>query len=174
MRTKLLLSIALVALVLSVNAQEKDKKPFKIGIGAMTGLPVGVYSNMESLSLGFDLQGEYAFAPSFAVTLSAGYVDWVKKSGYSVNEASIPFLVGARFFLTPKIYISGQVGISIATVAKPSLFSFNLPAFTFAPGVGYKVSDKFDLLIKYQSFPNEYGPMSFLGVRVGYIFSFDD
>jgi hypothetical protein len=169
MKTKLLLSVVLVAMVLSVNAQNKDENPFKIGIGAVIGLPVGVYSKLESLSWGFDLQGEYAVAPSFAVTLSAGYVDWVKKSGYAVNEASIPFLVGAKFLFTHKIYVSGQVGISIATVPKPSLFG-GIPALTFAPGVGYKVSDKFELLLKYHSFANQGYWMSFLGVRAGYTF----
>jgi len=164
MKTKLLLFVMLFVLVVSVNAQTKDEKPFKIGVGATIGLPVGDMSDFYSLAFGVDLMGEYAVAPSFALTLSAGYVFFAKKSGVSINQDLIPVLAGVKYYFSDKLYGSAQAGISVGTS------SGSESVFTFAPGVGYKVSDKFDLLLKYQSATKNSVDLSFLGLRAGYSF----
>jgi hypothetical protein len=164
MKTKLLLIVVLLVLAGSVNAQSKDEKPFKIGIGALVGLPLGDYSNVASLAYGVDLMGEYAVASACAITLSAGYLDWAKKSGYSGNSGMIPVLAGLKYDFSDKIYGSAQAGVSFSTQSGGG------SAFTFAPGVGYKISDKFDLLLKYQSASNNGANASFLGVRAGWTF----
>ena len=41
---------------------------------------------------------------------------------------------------------------------------------TFAPGTGYKISDNFDLLLKYQSASKNGSDLSFLGLRTGLSF----
>lgn len=165
MKTKLLLFVMLAAFTLSsVKAQTNADMPFKIGIGGMIGLPVGDYSDFADLAFGFDLLGEYAVAPSFALTLSAGYVDWVKKSGFSGNAGLIPILAGAKYYFSDMLYGSIQAGISIGTDSDSE------SAFTFAPSLGYKLSDSFDLSLKYQSATKNSSDASFLGLRLGYTF----
>lgn len=164
MKTKLFLLIGLVALTLSVNAQTNDERPFKFGAGAMLGLPVGDVSNIASLAFGVDLLCEYAVAPEFGVTLSAGYLDWAKKSGFSdVKFGLIPVLVGGKYYFSERIYGSAQVGISFYTSGGGS-------AFTYAPGLGIKFTDNIDLLLKYQSASKNGGNTSFLGLRLGIAF----
>lgn len=164
MKTKLLVFVVLVALTLSVKAQSSDEKPFKIGAGALIGLPVGDISDVASLAYGVDVLCEYAVAPEFGVTLSAGYLDWAKKSGVSGNMGVIPVLVGAKYFFTDNIYGSGQIGISFYTESRAG------NAFTWAPGIGYKISDNLDLLLKFESWSKNSITTSFFGLRVGYTF----
>ena len=173
MKTKFFLFVVLVVLTLSVNAQTNDEKPFKIGAGAMIGLPMGDYSDVASLAYGIDLMGEYAVAPSFGITLSIGYLDFAKKSAYKDMEdelgmkfklGMIPVLAGAKYYFSDQIYGSAQIGMSFGTE------SGSESVFTFAPGVGYKISDNFDLLLKYQTASKDGVNMSFLGLRAGLSF----
>jgi len=164
MKTKLVLFVMLFVLAVSVNAQTKetkDEKPFKIGVGLLAGLPVGDMSDFYSLTLGLDLMGEYAVAPSFALTLSAGYVFFFKKSGVSINQDMIPVLAGVKYYFSEKLYGSAQAGMSIGTS------SGSESVFTFAPGIGYQLTEKFDISLKYQSATKNSVDLSFLGLRAG-------
>ena len=173
MKAKLFLLVALAIVTLSVNAQLTKEKPFKIGVGAMIGLPTGDASEVFNLTYGFDVLGEYTVAPSFAVTLSAGYVDFSKKSefkndldylGIKVKTGMIPVLAGIKYHFSEKFYGSVQAGLSFFTESDAG------NAFTFAPGIGYKLSEKFDLMLKYQSASKDGGTSSFLGLRAGLSF----
>jgi hypothetical protein len=165
MKTKLLLLAVLLVVTLTVNAQKSDVKPFKIGAGALIGLPVGDVSSVTSLAYGVDLLGEYSVDSSFAVTFSAGYLDFAKKSGFSgFKMGLIPVLVGGKYNFSDQLYGSAQIGLSFSTESGGG------SAFTFAPGIGYKISDNFDLLLKYQSASKNGGSTSFLGVRAGLSF----
>jgi len=177
MKTKLLLLIVLLVVTLSVSAQNSaksnDEKPFKIGVGAMIGLPVGDLGDIASLAYGVDLLGEYAVDPSFGVTLSLGYVDFALKSEYKnaldalgikAKMGMIPVLVGGKYYFSEMLYGSAQVGISFSTQSDGG------SAFTFAPGIGYKISNNFDLMLKYQSASKDGSSTSFLGLRAGLSF----
>lgn len=173
MKTKLLLFAVLVSLILSLKAQNGDEKPFKIGAGAMIGLPIGDLGDIASLAYGVDLMCEYAVQPSFTLTLSIGYVDFSKKSEYKDLEDEwgtkfklgiIPVLAGTKYYFTNKLYGNAQIGISLATESDYGT------AFTFAPGVGFKISENLDLLLKYQSETATGGSDSFIGLRAGFNF----
>jgi len=173
MKTKLFMFVVLVALTLSVYAQNTDEKPFKIGVGVLIGLPVGDAADIASLAFGFDALCEYAVAPEFGVTLSIGYLDWAKKSefkdmedvlGTKIKLGMIPVLVGGKYYFAEKIYGSAQLGISFSTESGGG------SAFTFAPGVGMKLTDNIDLLLKYQSASKNGGNTSFIGLRAGISF----
>lgn len=164
MRTKLIFMLVLVVLAGSINAQSKDEKPFTIGAGAAIGLPVGDVSTDFSLAWGLDLMGEYAVAPSLGVTLSAGYVDWVEKSGSIGSNGSVPVLAGVKYYFADKFYGSAQLGVSIFTQYGGGNY------FTFAPGIGYKISERFDLLLKYQSITDSGFNIDFIGIRAGLSF----
>ena len=163
MKTKLLFLAVLLVVTLCVEAQKADEKQFKLGAGALLGIPVGDITSVASLAFGFDLLGEYAVAPSFALTLSAGYTDWAKKSGINGKWGLIPVFAGGKYCFTDQIYGSFQSGISFWVDGTKS-------EFVFAPGVGYKITDKFDLLLKFQSQSNKSWGTSFFGLRAGYSF----
>jgi len=165
MKSKLFLLVVLFLFSLSVNAQTKDEKPFKIGAGALIGITTGDISHFASLAYGVDVMGEYVIAPSIALTFSLGYLDFVQKSGYSgLKMGLIPILAGAKYHFSDTLYGSLQAGLSMGTAKGSS------SEFTFAPGVGYKISDKFDLLLKYQTASKDGWDTSFLGVRAGISF----
>jgi hypothetical protein len=169
MKTKLILLVVMCVLAVSVNAQTKaaakDTKSFKIGVGAMVGLPMGDYTSIESLAYGVDLMGEISVAPSFAITVSAGYLDFAKKSGFSSwKMGMVPVLAGAKINFSDKLYGSAQAGLSFSTASGGG------SAFTYAPGIGYKVSEKFDLLLKYQAASKNSATNAFLGLRAGLTF----
>ena len=101
MKKQILLLVVLFVLAVSVNAQKsKDEKTFKIGVGAMVGLPVGDYTSAVSMAYGFDVMGEYAISSPFALTLSAGYLDFAKKSGVTGNWGMIPVLFGGKYYFS--------------------------------------------------------------------------
>lgn len=173
MKAKLFLLVTLFVLTLSVKAQIKNDQPFKIGAGAIIGLPTGDADEVFNLVYGIDFMGEYTIAPSLAITLSAGYLDFGKKSEYKdmldalnidVKTGMIPVLAGLKYNFSEKIYGSAQIGLSFATESDAG------SAFTFAPGIGYKISDNFDLMLKYQSASKDGGTTSFLGLRGGITF----
>lgn len=165
MKTKLLLSLALFSISLIVNAQNTDEKQIKIGVGLTTGIPMGDYSDYASLALNLDIQGEYTIMPTFAITLNAGYLNFISKGGYGeLGIGQIPILLGGKYYFSDKVYGSVQAGVSILTAGSGG------SAFAFAPGIGYKISKRFDLMAKYHSTNIDGSNVSFLGIRAGFTF----
>ena len=72
--------------------------------------------------------------------------------------------MGARYYFSDKLFGSAQAGVSIFTENGSGKY------FTFAPGIGYKISEKFDLLLKYQSITPSGGSINFMRVRAGLSF----
>jgi hypothetical protein len=166
MKTKIYLLVVLFVLAISVNAQTKAaEKSFKLGIGVTGGLPMGDFKTIESLAYGVDLMGEISMSSSLALTVSAGYVDFAKKSGFSAWKlGGIPVLGGVKINLSDKLYGSAQAGLTFGTASGAG------SSFTYAPGIGYKLSDKLDLLVKYQAASKNGATNAFLGARVGISF----
>lgn len=169
---KLILSLAIAAIAFSANAQkskskESDGRKVKFSVGADLGIPVGIFSSVFNFAYGGDLQVDYATSPTFALNFSAGYVSFsVKNSlgGGGIGGGWIPVLVGGRYFFSPKVYGSTQLGISIATGSGGGT------NFTYVPGIGVKISDNFDILAKFHSLTFNGGALSYAGVRLAYTF----
>jgi len=69
-----------------------------------------------------------------------------------------------QYYFTPKIYGSAQLGESFFTQSGGG------SKFTYAPGVGYKVTDKWDVLLKYTGYSGNGSNGGTVGVRLGYAF----
>jgi len=164
MKTKIHLLFVLFVMAVMVNAQTKNDSTSKIGIGGMIGLPTGVMSTGYNLAYGFDLKAEFGVAPNLAITLSAGYLNWVGKSGYGGTTSLIPALGGLKCYFSDKVYGSAEAGLSFSTNSGGG------NAFTFSPGVGYKVTDKFDVMLKYQDASKNGVSIAHLGLRAGLTF----
>lgn len=163
---KVLFTLALAIAAFAANAQKEDAasaKKFIFGGGANLGIVVGDYSSIFSLAYGADLQGEYVASDKLGLTVSAGYVNFVAKSGFSSGDGIIPVLGGARYYFTEKVFGSAQAGVSFATGGGGTWF-------TFAPGVGFRINDNIDIMAKYQSATKDGVNLSFAGIRFGYKF----
>ena len=165
MKKIILTLLIVVSISLSANAQNETsvKKDFKFSIGVNAGIPVGDIKPFSSFVIGGDLQGELGVAPTFGLTLSAGYLNYLGKSGLS-STGYIPILLGGKYYFTDKIYGHAQFGLSLSTEKDGG------SAFTYAPSIGYVVSEKFDVAIKYQSATKNSFNVSFIGIRIAYSF----
>lgn len=164
MKAKLLLLFVLFVMAVTVYAQTKDGTSSKLSIGGMIGLPSDDMSTGYNFAYGVDLKAEFGIVPKLALTISAGYLDWAAKSGYGGSNGMIPALGGLKYYFSDKVYGSAEAGLTFSTNSGGG------NVFTFAPGLGYKFTDKFDILIKYQD-ATKYGfSMSYLGLRAGLTF----
>ena len=146
------------------KSHEDEGNKAKFSVAADLGIPVGNISTFSSFAYGGDLQVDYMTSPTFCINLSAGYLGFSAKSGYTISGGLIPVLAGFRYWFSPKVYGSGQAGVSFSTSSGGGT------AFTYAPGVGFKIGDNFDLLAKYQSATKNGGETSYVGVRFAYTF----
>ncbi len=167
---KVLLSLAIVAVAFSASAQKEkqESKALKLSVGVEAGLPIGDAGDVYSFVIGGSAQGEYAIDKSIGLTLSAGYLNWSGKtvSGFKVPSTGlIPVLVGAKYYFTPKVYGHAQLGMSFASGNGASG-----SAFTYAPSVGYNITDQIDVAVKYQAASKDGFTTSFIGIRAAYNF----
>jgi hypothetical protein len=160
---KVFLIFALTAFSFSGFSQKNDKST-KFSVGGELGLPVGDVGLYTSLAIGFSGQLDYNVAENIDLTLNTGFTKLLGKDGVD-GWSIIPILGGAKYHFSDKVYGSAQLGISIL---KDSDASLN--GFTFAPGVGYKISDNIDLLLKYTSISIAGGSVNWIGVRAAYSF----
>ncbi|SHG10773.1 hypothetical protein [Pedobacter caeni] len=175
---KLILSVAFSLFILSVTAQDKidpqKKSPemntkqninrFQLSIGLDEGIPVGELSKYSSFVMGASIQGEYAVLKELGLTLSANYLYFLGKNGRT-GLSFVPVLAGAKFYLSRKIYISGQLGAAMY-IGQDSEDDTYL---SYAQGIGFQASNRIDLLAKYEGI-NIGGSRtySFAGLRIAY------
>lgn len=164
---KLILAIAVIAIsTVTVQAQSVTKKTV-LSVGAEAGFPVGSagLGDVYSFAIGGSLQVEYLVSPDFGLTLKAGYLDYLAKGGGPGAIGFIPVLAGFKYHFNPKVYGSGQFGISFPTLSGGG------SSFTYAPGVGFQVSQHVDLLARYEAASKSGFTYGNIGVRLAYSFN---
>lgn len=158
---KKLLSLVLLFAALSATAQ----KNLKFSIGAEFASATGNLNKVYSFGIGATAQVDYIITNDVAVTANTGVIELVGRKIGGTNlkyrsSAVIPLLVGIKYYFTPAVYGSGQIGTSIFS-------SGNGTVFTYVPGIGYKFNNKIDALFKYTGYSSSGGTF---GVRIGYSF----
>jgi len=78
-------------------------------------------------------------------------------AGGTIKTGYIPVLAGVKYYFSDKLYGSAQVGMSFYSESAAG------NVLTYAPGVGFKFTENFDLLLKYQNASGD----SFIGLRAG-------
>ena len=167
--------LALTVLVAATSFGQDDKKKasgtsFSVGLEA--GLPIG---DLKKLDASFGIGGSAKVGiPVFSgadVTISAGYISFMGKTvqGFKIPAlGTIPVKAGLRFMLGSGFYGEPQLGY---TIAKYSGIDGNLNGFTYAAGVGYKVS-QVDVGVRYEAWSKSENGVSitpsFIGLRVAY------
>jgi hypothetical protein len=173
----IIIIFAISILAASAQQQEKGevKKRITYSIGADIGIPAGYVSNYSSLVAGASLQAEYQVLKKTGITASAGYLDFIaKRAGKGVSF--IPLLLGAKYYFTPKIYASGQAGLSFyggRNHGDGEGGGSGEKYFTYVPGIGFRTSKHFDVLFKYESvyIASSTKTYSSAGVRISYNFN---
>jgi opacity protein-like surface antigen len=161
---KVLLIAALAVSSVSFAQDNSSDKPLSFSVGAELGLPIGDAAVGSSFVGGFSAQLDYNVASQVALTLNSGYGKFFGKDG-SDGFGVIPVLGGLKYSFNDQFYGSAQLGLSFLTFGGEST-----SGFTFAPGVGYKVSDKFDVLLKYTNISDNDGAIGVFGTRLSYNF----
>lgn len=175
---KVLLSAALiVAVAFGANAQKsEDGAKLKFSVGLEAALPIGDFGLASSFGIGATAQANYNVAENIDLTLNAGYISFAgKDQTFSYpgiptqtikGEATgfIPVLAGLQYQFGGGLYGSAQLGLTFGSGAGSGSI------FTYAPGVGYKISDNIDALLKYTGYSQTGGSLSTVGLRVAYTF----
>ena len=161
---KLILVSIITATVFSVNAQKN--KNVKFSLGAELGVPTGNLNTIYSIAVGATAQADVKIDTDAALTFNTGVIQYVGKKIRNSNfknrsKALIPLLVGVKYYFSPMVYGSGQLGTSISTQQNGG------STFTYIPGVGFKFDERVDLLVKYTGYSGDGGAF---GVRLGYTF----
>lgn len=144
----------------------QQKNEFRISIGLDEGIPTAYVSKFSSFVMGASLQGEYMALRELGITLSANYLYYLGKNG-GEGLSMLPAMAGVNYYITPKIFLSGQAGA--AWYIGPD--NDNSTYFSYAQGIGYQPSKRISLLAKYEGI--NIGPSktySFAGLRVAYKF----
>ncbi len=160
---KLLLGV-LILLAATANAQKTKKLKFSVGpeIAAVTGN----LNTRYSIAIGATAQMDYTISSDAAVTLNAGLIQLLGRKIANTttkyqSTTLIPLLVGVKYYFIPKLYGSAQLGTSVSTRTGGG------STFTYVPGIGYKIDEKLDLLLKYTGYSGDGGTF---GVRLGFSF----
>lgn len=159
---KLITTLVIIVVALNVNAQ----KNVKFSLGAELGVPTGNLNTIYSVAVGATAQADVKIDTDAALTFNTGIIQYVGKKIKNTNfkyrsEALIPLLVGVKYYFSPMVYGSGQLGTSISTAQNGG------STFTYIPGVGFKFDERIDLLLKYTGYSGDGGAF---GVRLGYTF----
>ena len=163
---KLILIIAVVLITAtSANAQAKrtssSNTSFSLGLEA--ALPVGILGEIYSFGIGGSGQVDFKISEFAALTLNAGYTQYLIKSDLGGGGVGyIPLLAGFKYHFSPQVYGSGQLGVTF--------FEGGGSSFNYAPGIGFKLGNNLDALLKYLGLSSEGFHSSAIGLRLGYTF----
>jgi hypothetical protein len=161
MKKLILTSAIAVFTMISLNTMAQGK--FKFGAGAGLALPVGDLGKITSFGFGVDLQGTYVINEKVEAFAQSGYASFSGKDGGDA-VGHIPFLLGARYVTGS--FLAG-LGIGFGTY---SYSGESKSGFSFSPQVGYRASEKIDIIMQYSSTSQEDGNADFVGLKGIYNF----
>ena len=157
------LFLALTALVISVSTVSAQSHT-RLSLGAELSLPVGVFGDVYSFGIGASGQANFGIGGDAALTVYVGYLSYSLKSTYgSGSQGYIPILGGVEVGLSPKIFGSAQLGVTNFTKGGGT-------AFTYSPGLGFRLSKNISALLKYTAQSKNGATSGAVGARVAYIF----
>lgn len=156
---KLILGVATVVammLTVQVNAQENI-----FSAGVELGLPMGDFGDAANLGYGVSLQYEYGLTDNLALNLNAGVLLYAMEGdGFSFTH--VPVQVGARYYLSESregLFAGVRAGVHIgmSKIDDQEIAGLKIEGssdsnanFSFAPEVGYFLTENISLALKYQ------------------------
>lgn len=163
---KIFLGIAILS-SLTAGAQKNELAGthMHFSLGPQLALPLGIFKNIYSIGAGASAQGNFPVCRNVALTLNAGYFSYFLKKTYGGGtEGYIPLLGGAEINFSKFVFGSIQGGLTFSTLGGVG------SAFTYSPGIGYKVSKNVSVLLKYIGKIKSAIASNAVGLRVSYTF----
>lgn len=165
---KLLLAVAIVALIVAVAAPSNAQSKITVGVGADVLLPMGTFGDFAGIGFGGSFRGQYAVTPDFAVGLTTGYYTWSGKdfttAGITIKGgglSGIPIRAFGKYYFMPagkqlRVYGIAELGFFISSTTIPGRAAITFagvvisPAtpetsvsstdFNYAPGLGIELA----------------------------------
>ncbi len=161
---KLMMLILVNCISLITTAQKNDDSKINFNVGAEFGFATGILNAAYSITYGATAQLEYQINDKTRITANSGIQQFVgrKISGTSLKNQSntlIPILAGGKYYISDNFFGSVQLGVSLFTG------KVGATKFTYAPGLGFKINDKVEALVKYTGYSDFGGAF---GARVSY------
>ncbi len=163
---KIFLVFVLILSASFLKAQDaKTKPPFAtLSLGPEFSLPGGLFGEVYSSGIGASAQANFALASNVAFTINTAYNNYFLTKTYGGgSEGFVPLLGGFEIAFSPVIYSSAQLGLTFYTQQPGS-------AFTYSPGIGFRISKNFTALLKYIGKIKSAINSGAIGVRVAYTF----
>ena len=164
---KLFLTTSVITFcIFSINAQDESARHSNINlsIGAELAKPLGLFGEVYSWGIGATVQVNFPIASNTSLTLYTGYKNYFLKNTYGGgSDGFIPVLGGVEVNLFHNVYGSIQSGFTIYAQSGGS-------AFTYSPGIGFRIQRHFTALIKYTGRVKSAINSGALGFRIAYSF----
>lgn len=195
-RKIILIALVLVGFITAQNVQAQQGE-FKINPGLEVGIPMGDFSDMNSIGFGVTVKGYYGISDEGAIGLTLGYLTFSGKKVSGIKTGSsdiIPIMAGYRHHFN-QFYAEGQLGFANVKFKEGKVSgggfdfgdifdgifedddfdfgdgggSYSSTEFSWALGVGYMFNN-FDVGVRYQSIQTSGSSLGWIGLRVGYSF----
>ena len=167
---KFLLAIVILITATLVNAQSGTS--FSIGFEVAGSM--GKFNDFGyRYGFGGSAQAIHKVASDLAVTLHTGYINHANKRTITNTHFSVvPILAGIKYWISPKIYGSGQLGVALnnTKISNSSSGGTSSIAFAYSPGIGFNITSGIDLLVKFFGNGAGDGALSTIGGRLAYNF----
>lgn len=178
---KLLLLFFLFNTCEQVFSQITTLSDAELGFAVQVAEPTGDLKNTQKT--GFGGSAKFAFTiphTSIAPSFESGLISFsgkeiTNRAGLKQNYAAItviPAKFGGRYTTDFGMYVEPQLGTSLFlsedSLGNPT-HSFG---FTYALNLGYQTLPGFDISIRYENNHFSNGEIPFMGIRVGYHFTF--
>jgi len=142
----------------------------RVSAGLELALPLGTYGNSSGIGFGATLGYEIPVGDHLGLMAQAGYILFTGKDyttlGITIkgpSSGTIPIQVGAKWYFSEQqkgFYVAALIGVHMASVTTPAI-TFNGTVispetsklntyFSYAPLMGYMVTDNIDLALRYQ------------------------
>ena len=172
---KVLLFVAVIAISAAVNAQKKSSaNPTVFSLGVEGSVPSGTFHTLGyNFGIGGSAQVDHKISSDAAITLNVGYINYSNKSTTPKYHFSvIPVLAGVKYWFSPKVYGSAQLGAAFnsAKVSNSNSAAATSTGFAYSPGIGFNITNGLDLLVKYFGNSVSGGTFSSFGARLAYTF----
>lgn len=158
----------LIALVLSSGFAISQTR-FSAGF-EWTGAVGASHDQGYRFGPGASLQAAFPISKNLDLTLYAGYNSYPNKYNAILDHFSvIPMLAGGKYKLG-KIFISGQSGVAFNRVKFSNAATANAHSagFAYVPGLGFTITRKIDLLVKYMGNSVKGVTFGSVGARLAY------
>lgn len=183
---KLLFTAALLAIIISAQAQKRSYQKVNFSLGIDAGLPTGGLSDTHTFMYGASLQLGVPVVTKLHFTASLGYNAFTGKNNTDLqlqdaplynypNIRSVPLKLGLKYYLEPNLYVQGEGGATFLPNGA-RLYNEATYAYLYAAQIGVELpagkSNFVNVGLRYESAKqystdSDMGNISFIGLNMG-------